>query len=465
MRQVPRPVFASKREGGRLWAVRLCAALATAFVVAEPEAAHAAGSSSKGSTEVALVSDIHFDPFSLKAVPQTPNVKGFRPWRRAVERIVVASRDANLSGRVTACTGSDPTTSMPIMDGAAKFVREQAPTAVIVSGDLLVQQFECKFRVVFPQATSTDYLDFAAGTARFVLWKFKVAAAFAPVIFAPGNHDSGCGNYRRDINDPFLSALADDVGELASSKSADRRRISREFRSNGSYRVPNLAGVERLDALVIDTTPLSRNGAGCGRSPGADPTAIINWTGNQLAGAATAGRRVWVVGHIPPGVDVRASIRPSGGIATPIRFYRNSAFDDLLAEHASTIGLALFGHTHMDEFRHPSGVLVKIVPAVSPGSGNDPAAVIAKLNSQGSIADYAVYRGDPLSPKMHWTKYYDFNDSYSVHGFNLVSLQSLNFNSNDGDNYRRNYFVSSRSDGFLNAPSIWSVYRTTHFGQ
>ena len=84
------------------------------------------------------------------------------------------------------------------------------------------------------------------------------------------------------------------------------------------------------------------------------------------------------------------------------------------------IRLALFGHTHMDEFRTittPDGTIpVKLVPSITPVNGNDPAFTVAEFNpSTATLMDYAVYSANNQSGiDATWTEEYRYSTTYHL---------------------------------------------------
>ena len=76
--------------------------------------------------------------------------------------------------------------------------------------------------------------------------------------------------------------------------------------------------------------------------------------GAAIAGGAQAGQRVWVMGHIPPGIDPvlnRRKVQDVCGGQAPVQFLSSDKMADLMVEYADVVRLGIFGHTHMDEMR------------------------------------------------------------------------------------------------------------------
>lgn len=99
------------------------------------------------------------------------------------------------------------------------------------------------------------------------------------------------------------------------------------------------------------------------------------WFAEQLQQAAAAGEKVYVLMHIPPGVDAYAA---SHGSKTPLMWASLPAagmtwqdqFLGLINHHSANVAGLFYGHTHMDELRllyDRTGTKVLEVAISSPG--------------------------------------------------------------------------------------------------
>jgi sphingomyelin phosphodiesterase acid-like 3 len=94
----------------------------------------------------------------------------------------------------------------------------------------------------------------------------------------------------------------------------------------------------------------------------------------ELAAAKQAQEPVWLVYHIPPGIDGYATLRRGACPGTMIPMWAEAyaePFHSLLRRYTETVAASFAGHTHMDDFRligdadgHFAFTLV--TPAVSP---------------------------------------------------------------------------------------------------
>jgi sphingomyelin phosphodiesterase acid-like 3 len=153
----------------------------------------------------------------------------------------------------------------------------------------------------------------------------------------------------------------------------------------------------------------------------------LKWIEGQLAAAQKKAERVWIVTHIPPGVDVYSTLHSPGNVITywdestrneEGRTYLQQ-FQYLMRQYASVINGVFSGHSHMDHFRlvprednDPGGVaFVHVTPAVSPQFDNNAAFELLRYDNETlNVLDYETHYFDQgLS---EWEREYDFGEIY-----------------------------------------------------
>jgi sphingomyelin phosphodiesterase acid-like 3 len=197
--------------------------------------------------------------------------------------------------------------------------------------------------------------------------------------------------------------------------------------------------------VVIDDVFFSANYSTCAGKPDAAPAAAqLAWLAGQLSAARQHNERVWVMGHIPPGVNLYATARNSANVcagARPQMFLANESLAKLLAHNADVVRLALFGHTHADEMRLLTpesslakasaqtslGVPLKIVSSITPINGNRPTFTLASIDpATATLADYTVFMASNLSGvAATWSPEYTYSTTYHQRAFDAASLAKL----------------------------------------
>ena len=443
----------------------LLAALTLAATIA-PAQSHTAST-----VPVIMLSDIHLDPFhdpakvaQLRSTPATG-------WAAILDAPPSPTQAADFAQLQTTCGAKGIDTPIALLNSSlAAATREQpTPLFVTVSGDLMAHQFDCRFHTLAPTATAADYSAFAAKTVAFIALQLHQTFPRSPIYFALGNNDSGCKDYREDPNSAFLQADALAFSDDALNP-ANRAAFLREFPQYGDYNIALPAPVTHTRLIVLQDIFQSARYTNCSGNT-ADPATNsgqlqIDWLRAQLTAARAAHEHVWVMAHIPPGVDAYSTIKKSGascGTAAPELFIPSGAFASTLAQFADVIKLALFGHTHMDEMRaYPSAgsntpaaiVPGKLVPSITPVNGNNPAFTIAQIETAepatATLKDYTVYSAsNQTGISTEWSEEYNYAKTYGMPDFSgpsAAKLSSIFLADKSGSTdpslaYQRFYFV------------------------
>jgi sphingomyelin phosphodiesterase acid-like 3 len=222
--------------------------------------------------------------------------------------------------------------------------------------------------------------------------------------------------------------------------------------------------------IVLDDLFLSEKYKSCAGKPNSAPAdAEIVWLRDQFEQARQSGQRVWIMGHIPTGIDPYATARRLGamcGHVNPVLFLSSTKLADLLIEYADIVHLGIFAHTHMDEIRllqpehsEPNpispAVVIKMVPSISPVDGNDPSFTIAHVNpSSAMLQDYQVVSAsNHTGIAAKWSVEYDFAQTFHQQEFSPSTVRALiaKFAADPGadtavsQQYIRHYFIGDRS--------------------
>ena len=385
---------------------------------------------------VLMLSDLHFDPFRDPAKVAKLAEAPVEDWQKILAAPETPGRAESYQALEAACKAKGEDSDFALIESslAAEKAALPSPRFVTISGDLLVHKFDCRYKAVMK--TDKGYGDFAEKTASYVIRSVEQTFPKAPVYVGMGNNDSSCGDYQMDPNDRYFTGTAKAIAAgLAEAPEAEAKLARKDFEAGGYYRVslPGMNHPTRL--LVLDDIFLSREYKTCAGKPDeAGGAAMIAWLTTQLGEARKSHERVWVMGHIPPGVNVYGTLK-KGNVCSgsPEPFLASPALTDALAKNADVITLALFGHTHMDEMKviHGEGsdaaaVPVKGVSSVTPVNGNKPSFTVAQIDPETSVmADYAVYTSANDEGSGKWKKTYDFDETYRQKAFSGAALQSI----------------------------------------
>ncbi len=399
-----------------------------------------------------FLSDIHFDPLrdpvKAPALDDAPVVE----WPHILAQPNSSTRDADYAAINARCA------IKPLVDPDERLFRS-ALTAIhtqaaatharfaVLSGDISGHQYDCRYKLLFPNSTHAQFLAFVLKTEQYVLSNLRDALPAIPLYIAFGNDDTGCHDNSLSPHDDFLAVAASLVANDLPAR--DQAAALRTF-PHGYYAAD--LPILHTRILVLDDVYQMASYKTCAAQ--ADPSAPPNpaaaeagenaqlaWLTTQLRQARRLHQQTWVLAHVPPGVNVWSSYNQNHPNvctgASPTEFLADDKLASLLAANADIIRLALFGHSHTDEFRllkppntstaQPPGVPVKILPSISPVFAELPSFTLAKIDARtATLKDYTVVlASNSTGIGTTWSKSYTFSDTYHQAAFDSAALTQL----------------------------------------
>ncbi len=388
-----------------------------------------------------LVSDIHFDPFhdpgkvlELVAAPVSQ-------WRAVLAGRPSSTQQQAFDALQQSCNARGVDTPFALLGSSLQAMRARQPDAtfITVSGDLMAHAFTCRYSTLVPGSKPEAYQAFVLKTLSFVMDELRTAFPGVPIYVALGNNDTGCGDYQLDAGSDFLAKTGKILVE--GLPASQRAQALKEFGVNGSYSVAMAEPMKGTRLIALNDLFLSPKYSTCGGKP--DPAAAneeMSWLEQELAQARQTGQKVWVMGHIPPGIDPYSTVakfRDVCGGQAPVAFLSTDRPSDVLAEYADVVRLGIFAHTHMDEVRllrqegseAPASlsVAVKMVASISPVDGNNPSFTMARVDpSTGGLQNYDVLvASNQTGIDTKWTPEYDFDKTYHKAQFSSATVREL----------------------------------------
>lgn len=379
------------------------------------------------------VSDIHFNPFADPAIVAKLEAADASQW------------DAILaSSTVTAFSSYGSDINDPLLRSAIAEMQKQLPSPafVLISGDFLAHGFEKNYQQYATDKSQTAYTAFVKKTNAYVASLFRKAYPDVRIYPTLGNNDSDCGDYAVAPNGVFLKDFRDVWSPLVRSRSFDRR-----FPTGGYYRA-DVPGLSNMRVIALNTNFFSTNYANpCGK-PGPDPgIRELQWLDAELLLARAQGKRVWLLFHIPPGVNVYNTVEDSScPNLTAQMFWKDEYTQKYLritARHRNTIAGSFAGHTHQDEFRIATRDFIHITPSVTPIFGNNPAFEIVDVQRNGDVTGYTAWHLPNVM--LPWTREYAFNEAYAKPKYDTGVLTELTAAIGNDAATRDQYFGYSSS--------------------
>lgn len=388
-----------------------------------------------------IASDIHFDPFADPALVADLAAAPVAKW----EMILNGST-------LTRYSQYSQDTNWWLLQSTLDAMHEKLhdPALVMITGDLLAHNFPETFRRVTHDNDREHYRIFVLKTIQFLALESHERLNGSKVLITPGNNDNECGNYDIEADGPFLADTAGVAQHLAHGGGS----FVKDWNAFGSYtvRYPTVPGIR---IISLNTVFFSKKyhaasfNNGCSEIESAAALRTFTWLKNNLARAAQAHEKVWLMFHIPPGID---------GYSTMVRYQNLSKqagatsetcinaivplwdpiwtarFEGLLKKYRSTIAASFSGHTHSDDFRLASSArgrtFVLIDPPVSPVYGQNPAFRVVTFRRDGGVADLSTYFLTNLkTASSHapgkWMLEYKFSRQWRVRRVDGTSLKIL----------------------------------------
>jgi len=429
----------------------------------------ASAQAESGNIPAIFLSDIHFDPFhdpgKVKELAAAP-VSG---WRSILSARASAGAQQAFDELQQTCHAKGVDTPFTLLRSSLEAMKARQPEArfITVSGDLIAHAFTCRFAKLFPNPGAEDYQAFVVKTMAFVMYELRASFAGIPVYVALGNNDSGCGDYQLTAGSDFLAQAGKVVAE---GLPASQKEIAlAEFGAGGYYSIAMAEPMRNTRLIVVNDLFLSPRYSTCaGNADPAPASEQMRWLEGQLNDARDAGQRVWLMGHIPPGIDPYSTISKFRNICAgqpPVMFLSSDKMADLMVEYADVIRLGIFGHTHMDEMRllEPEGTdlhatsgrmtAIKLVPSISPVDGNNPSFTVARVNPSSSIIEnyVVIAASNQTGIDATWAREYDYAQTYHESQFSPSAEEKLiagfkadaAANTAESQGYLRDYFVGN----------------------
>ncbi|OGT44668.1 MAG: hypothetical protein A3F42_01645 [Gammaproteobacteria bacterium RIFCSPHIGHO2_12_FULL_37_34] len=373
------------------------------------------------------IADIHFDPFlacyqeKIKPCPLIERLRRLPVWQwspilKQYDRIPPAYRF---------------NTNYPLFASflvAAKQIAEQKDAQfVLVLGDFIGHDYQEYYRQYTMDYSKTGYQSFFNKTFEYVTYELTHAFPNVSIFPVIGNNDSYDGNYTFYSNGKFYNDLQNVWITLIKDKT-NRVRMASTFPIDGYYAVdiqPDL----RL--IVLNTVLFSDKAVG--RRTNQAAWKELDWFHDQLALAQAKQQKVMIAMHIPPGIDIYASLE--------FRLFRlldlwklnyTKRFEAELRQFAPEILGVFAGHLHTDWFQiltlsHVHRIPITGTPSISPIYGNNPGF---KLYTYSPISErFTRFETYTYAIDTHhlWKResYQDKNlhHRFSKHDFNLALLR------------------------------------------
>ena len=381
--------------------------------------------------KVLSLSDIHFNPFADPSLVSKLEAAEVAQW----DAILASSAQTGLG-----TYGSDINDAL--LRSAIAEMKKQIPSPafVMISGDFLAHGFDKNYQQYATDKSQTAYTAFVTKTIAYIARRFRDAFPDAPFYPTLGNNDSDCGDYAVTPKSTFLANFRDIWSPMVRSRLFDLR-----FPTGGYYHA-DVPALDNIRIIALNTTFFSTKYKDtCGKpdlssDPGKNQLA---WLDGELRLARDQRKNVWLLFHIPPGLDVYDTEKWGSACPSiqPQPFWNaelQAGYLRILKMHSRTIVGSFAGHTHQDEFRFADGNFIHITPSITPIFGNNPAFQIVDARPGGGIVDYVTHHLPNVTAP--WAHEYRWGNAYAKPWYNATTLTQLATEIANDTGTREKYF-------------------------
>ena len=413
-------------------------------------------------------SDLHFDPYFDTTLVDTLMKSPYTEWEAIYE-----------SSSVKKLSKYHHDSNYPLLKSALEKMKEELdkPDFIMISGDFLSHHYESDFtrysKVSFNADKDENYQplhSFNEKTMRFIASMITKKFPGIPVWSTLGNNDAFCGDYLIQPNASFLSMLSGIWKPMLNCDNTGT--FDTTFPVGGYYALKSPLN-ERHKIIVLNSILFSINfndpsyrQAYCAlgdfgpnnEQPGEDQ---IEWLKQELNASREEGEKVWLIQHIPPGMNVFGTIPKDTSLCvgdTSSYFLKpkfNAEYLSIVADYADIISSNMAGHYHRDDFRlikNEAGKTVSymhILPAISPIYYNNPGFEVVTYDRESTeLLDYTTFYTNVKSEDaaMSWELEYSFKKTYHQSKMTAQTMDvihhSLMSDATMAANYMKYYPVS-----------------------
>ncbi len=325
------------------------------------------------------------------------------------------------------------------------------PAFILITGDTLAHRFPQQFQSATHDNDRERYRQFVLKTVKFLVLELRKRYPTEKIFITPGNNDEDCGNYSIQAGGAFLR----DTGRIVRDMAHGDDAMQTSWEQTGSFDVPHpsLRGVRLISLNTIYFSAkyhAADFSEGCAIQPSNEPADEFAWLEARLSTAQKANEKVWLMFHIPPGIDpfstVQQYLSQSKGKTASLELCTSALvpmwvpewtakFDALLEKYHDTVVVSLAGHTHTDDFRvinsgSVNSSFILINPAISPVYNQNPGFRTITFGKDGSLSDASVFYLTNLAfasstTAGEWAREYTFSQQWKLPRIDAAGLASL----------------------------------------
>lgn len=303
----------------------------------------------------------------------------------------------------------------------AERIQIESPQFIIYTGDLPDH---------FPQQGPTHN-----DNIKTMLQELRDLAGTIPLFYAPGNNDALNGDYF-----PFSKCNKENAFSLdpnGNYPAPNAMQVYSYDTIHGYYSAKPFDGLRiiALNSVLLGHSYITNNCFGKKLKSGIqliEGDKQINWFQNQVAEADSMGEKVYIIMHIPPGLDAYKS-KNGNNYKMWAHDHWQSDFLKTVDSFQNSVSAVLYGHTHMEEVRllaSPNGGYSQVAfscPGITPRSSNNPGFKMVEYNSSFEPTNFTTHYME-LPNTSFGDKSYSFYDIYNNSQDTTATISELLLN-------------------------------------
>jgi sphingomyelin phosphodiesterase acid-like 3 len=406
-------------------------------------------------------SDIHFNPFyscTKNTIPCPLIVKltanDATQWQTILQQDDVKHASAY---------GSD--TNYLLLQNALQALkaedRQYKPKFVVILGDFLGHDYQENYQLYSGDNTQIGYQNFVRKTFQFLTIQLNQVFPTVPVYSTVGNNDSYGGDYVVVPQGDFFKDIAVVWKPLLKNKQ-NEQAFAASFPQAGYYAV-TLPGMRNTRIIMLDSVLFSSLASSKSLEQAANQELI--WLQTQLQIAVNKKQKVWLMMHVPVGIDVyKTAVVPFHVINNFWSPAYANKFLQLLNQYSPVITGVLTSHTHMDGFvllGNKHQMLDSFVPSISPVVGNNPAFKVYEYDPKTfQLQNFKTYFLVLDKQQNSWQQEYSFNQVYQANCKNCRLINGMQKITKVGAlaTAYQQYFTASHSNAQPISKGKWLPY-------
>lgn len=334
---------------------------------------HSAFAAENKTIKFLTLSDIHFDPFvscDHVNIKICPLILQLREQPVAKWQTLLARYDSKVP---TYRENTSYKLLISSLHEAGQIAKQQQVKFVLVLGDFIGHNFRDYYRNYTGDKTLNGYQAFVKKTFEFLTQ--EIARTFPNIDVYPviGNNDSYIADYYYQASGKFYNEIGKNWAQLIKNKSNQELMLS-SFPTAGYYAV-NIED-DHMRLIILNSVLFSTNGFGKGIHQAAEKE--LTWLYSELQQAQLREQKVLLAMHIPPGVDIYASL--DFRLLRLLDLWKleyTRQFEAQLKKFAFEIVGMFAGHLHTDWFQiltlnNVHRIPITGTPSISPIYGNNP---------------------------------------------------------------------------------------------